>query len=90
MLYIKRSATIKNNKKCYNLKPLWGVVSRSRARAVNRGDIGSIPPAAVSKLRQFCSPPICLCLSEEKLNAGPFCPVSMPGEVKDPTQMCNL
>ena len=34
-------------------------------RTVNRGDGGSIPPTAVSKLRQFCLPHICLCLSEE-------------------------
>ena len=60
-------------------------------RTVNRGDGGSIPPAAVSKLRQFCSPHICLCLSEETLKAsGPFCLVSMPGEVKDPTQGVNV
>ena len=56
-------------------------------RPVNRGDGGSIPPTYVSKLRQFRSPHICLCLSEEILKAGgPFCLVSMPGEVKDPTQ----
>ena len=56
-------------------------------RTVNRGDGGSIPPAAVSKLRQFRLPHICLCLSEETLKAGgPFYLVSMPGEVKDPTQ----
>ena len=56
-------------------------------RTVNRGDGGSIPPTAVSKLRQFRSPHICLCLSEETLKAdGPFYLVSMPGEVKDPTQ----
>ena len=36
-------------------------------RTVNRGDGGSIPPAAISKLRQFRSPHIYLCLSE-----GPF------------------
>ena len=64
-------------------------------RAVNRGDSGSIPPAAISKLMQFRSPHISLCLLEEKLKAGgPFYLVSMPGEVKDPTQgrglMCNL
>jgi len=54
---------------------------------VNRGDGGSIPPTAVSKLTQFRSPHICLCLSEETLKAGgPFYVVSMPGEVKDPTQ----
>ena len=45
------------------------------------------PTYRVSKLRQF--------LSEETLKAaGPFYLVSMPGEVKDPTQgvklMCNL
>ena len=58
---------------------------------VNRADGGSIPPIAVSKLRQFHSPHICLCLSEETVKAGgPFCLVSMPGEVKDPTQGINL
>ena len=42
-------------------------------RTVNRGDHGSIPSTAVSKLRQFRSPHICLCLSEETLKAdGPF------------------
>ena len=60
-------------------------------RTVNRGDGGSIPPAAVSNLRQFRSPHICLCLSEETLKAGgPFCLVPMPGEVKDPTQWINV
>ena len=34
-------------------------------RTVNRGDGGSIPPTAVSKLRQIRSLRICLCLSEE-------------------------
>ena len=29
--------------------------------------------------------PLCQCLSEETLKAGPFYLVSMPGEVKDPT-----
>ena len=53
-------------------------------RTVNRGDGGSIPPTAVSKLRQFRSPHMCLCLSEETLKAdGPFYLVSMPGEIKD-------
>ena len=60
-------------------------------RTVNQGDGGSIPPTAVSKLRQFRSPQICLCLSEETLKAGgPFYLVSMPGEVKDPTQGVNV
>ena len=59
-------------------------------RTVNRGDCGSIPPNAVSKLRQFCSPHICLCLSEETLKAGgPFYLVSMPGEVKYPTPVVD-
>ena len=34
-------------------------------RTVNRGDDGSVPPTAISKLRQFHSPHICLCLSKE-------------------------
>ena len=42
-------------------------------RTVNRGDGDSIPSTAISKLRQFRSPHICLCLSEETLKAGgPF------------------
>ena len=57
---------------------------------VNRGDGGSIPPTAISKLRQFHSPHICLCLSEETLKAGdPFYLVCMPGELKDPIQGVN-
>ena len=57
---------------------------------MNRGDGGSIPPAAVSKLGQFNSPTICLCLSEETLKAGgPFYLVSMSGEVNDLTQGVN-
>ena len=35
--------------------------------------------------------PLCSCLSEETLKAvGPFYLVSMPGEVKDPTQGVNV
>ena len=60
-------------------------------RTVNRGDGGSIPPTAVSKLRQFRLPHIYLCLSEETLKVGgPFYPVSMPGEVKYPTLGVNV
>ena len=56
---------------------------------VNRGDGGSISHTAISKLRQFCPPHICL--SEAILKAGgPFYLVSMPGEVKYPTQGVNL
>ena len=60
-------------------------------RTVNRGDSGSIPPTAISKLRQFHLLHISLCLSEETLKAGgPFYLVSMPGEVKYPTQGVNV
>ena len=60
-------------------------------RTVNRGDGGSILPTAVSKLRQFRSPHICLCLSEETLKAGgPLYIVSMLREVKDLTQGVNV
>ena len=52
---------------------------------INRRDGDSIPPTTV--LKQFHSPHICLCLSEETLKAGgPFYLVSMPGEEKDHTQ----
>ena len=60
-------------------------------RTINRGDDGSIPPTAVSKFRQFRSPHICLCLSEETIKAGgAFYLMSMPGEVKDPMQRVNV
>ena len=45
----------------------------------------------VLKFTQFHSPHIYLCLSEETLKAdGPFYLVSMPGEIKDPTQGANV
>ena len=60
-------------------------------QTVNRGDSDSIPPTVVSKIRQFHSPHIYQCLLEETLKAGgPFYLVSMPGEVKDPTQGVNV
>ena len=60
-------------------------------RSVDRGDGGSIPPTTVSKLRQFRSSHICLCLSEDTLKAGgPFYLMSMPGEIKHPTQGVNV
>ena len=60
-------------------------------RTVNRGDGGSIPPAAISKLKQFNPPHICLCLSGKTLKAGgPFYLVSMPGEIMEPTQGVNV
>ena len=55
-------------------------------RTVNRGDGGSIPPATVSKIRQFRSPHICLSFGRDTKPVGPFYLVSMPGEVKYPTQ----
>ena len=39
-------------------------------RTINRGNGGSIPPTSISKVRQFRSPHICLCLSEETLVTG--------------------
>ena len=61
------------------------------SRTVNRGDGGSIPPTAVSKLKAILFHPTFACHSEETLKAGgPFYLVSMPGEVKDPTQRVNV
>ena len=76
----------------HDLRVIPGTVSKrerygepwSRGRApdsIKGTDGGSIPPTAISKLSQFRSPHICLCLSEETLKA--FYLVSMP--VKDPT-----
>ena len=49
------------------------------------------PPTAISKLGQFHSPHIYLCLLEETLKVGdPFYLVSLPGEVKDPTRGANV
>ena len=72
---------------------MWGAVFRRAVelRTVNRLDGGSIPPTAVSKLRQFRLPPHCLCLSEDTLKAGGlFYRVSMSGELKDPPQGVNV
>ena len=57
-------------------------------RTVNRGDDGSIPPAAISKLRQFRSPTVSF--GRDAKAEGPFCLVSTPGEVKDPTQGADV
>ena len=60
-------------------------------RSVSRGDGGSIPPTAVSKLRQFRSPHICLCLSEKTLRAvGVFYLLSVQEEVKDTIRKCII
>ena len=72
----------------HNLFKVLISIAGSGGRAVERrtvhcGDGGSIPSAAVLKLKQFRSPHIRLCLSEETLKAGcDFYLVSMPGEVK--------
>ena len=72
---------------CINVDSSGRAVER---RTVNRGDGGSISLAAILKLRQFCHPTFA-CLSEETLKAdGPFYLVSMPEEVKDPTQGVNV
>ena len=69
----------------------WSGGRAVERRNVSRGDVGSISPTTGSKRRHFRSPHICLCLSEDTLKAGgPFCVVSMPGEVKYPTQEVNL
>ena len=74
---------------CYQGRSGGRTVER---RTVNRGDSGSIPPTAISKLSfaiSFTSH--CLCLSEKTLKAGGlFYLVSMSGEVKDPTQGVNV
>ena len=57
-----------------------------KRRTVNRVEGGSIPPTAVSKLRQFLSPHIC---GRYTKIGGPFYLVSMPGEVKVPTLICS-
>ena len=67
---------------------LWMLICGERWSCGRAPDCQS---TAVSKPRQFRSPHICLCLSEKTLKAdGPFYLVSMPGEVKDPTQGVNV
>ena len=59
-------------------------------RTVNRGESGSIPPAAVSRLSQFRSPHIA-CVFRKRLKVGgPFYLVFTPGEVKDDIQGVNV
>ena len=57
---------------------------------IYRGDVGSIQPAAVLKFRQFRSPHIACVLEEALKTGGLFYLVSMPGEVKYPTQGVNV
>ena len=72
----------------YPWKTGWHVVE---CQTVNRRDCGSIRPTAILKRRQFHSPHICLCLSEETLKAGGlFYLVSMTWRIKDPTQGVNV
>ena len=78
-------------KKCYVVEKKGSGGRMVERPTVNRGDGGSIPSTAVSKHRQFRLPHISVCLSEETLKAGrPFYLVSMPGEVKYPTQGVNV
>ena len=51
-------------------------------RTVNRGDDGSVPPTAISKLRQFHSPHICLGLLEETKSWWSFLSGVYDGESK--------
>ena len=55
---------------------------------VNRGTVVQYHLLSVSKLRQFLSTHICMCLPEETLKlvkaSDSFYLVSMPGKVKDP------
>ena len=44
---------------------MWSGGRAVERQTVNWGDGGSIPPTAVSKLRQFNSPNICLCLGRD-------------------------
>ena len=88
-MYISRTKELKN---VSHIKYYVGSGGRAvERRTFNRGDGGSFLSIAVSKLRQFRSPYICLCLSEETLKAGvPFYVVSMPAEVKEPAQGVNV
>ena len=70
---------------------MWGAVAQRLERATdNRVVADSNPTEAVWKLWQFPLPHF-VSLSEETLKpVGPFYLVSMPGEVKDPTQGVNV
>ena len=60
-------------------------------RTFGRGDRGSKATCCRFKTWANLFTPLCSCLSEETLKAvGPFYLVSMPGEVKDPTQGVNV
>ena len=60
--------------------------SHDRAPDCQSKGSGSIPPAVISKFRQFHSPHICLCLSEETLKAGgPFYLVYVRGNKRSHT-----
>ena len=59
-------------------------------RTVNRGDGGSIPPTAVSKLSNFVHPIFACVFRKRTESRCPFYLVSMLGEVKDPTQGVNV
>ena len=64
---------------------LWGVVIlRLEHQTVGREDWCQSTYRSF-RLQQFFFIPLCLCLTGQKLTAvGPFCLVSVPGEVSDP------
>ena len=73
------------------LRPTAGgaVAERVRASTGDRTVDGSSPTSVNTFLFGTLAipfTPLCQCLSDETVKAvGPFYPVSMPGEVKDPT-----
>ena len=72
----------KQRHKFWLMNVVWSGGRAVERRSVNRGDGGSTPPTAVSKLRRFRLPHNCLCLSEETPKAGgPFYLVSMPAYI---------
>ena len=71
---------------------VWRLVAQCLEHTTEAREVaGSNPTGVASIHRQVHLPPHGLCVSEETLKAvGPFYPVSMPGEVKDPTGPKNV
>ena len=59
-------------------------------RAFGRRDQGLKPPAAILKLGQYRPPHFARVFWKTLKVVGPFYLVSMPGEIKDPTQGVNM
>ena len=72
----------------------WGALCQWLKRSIwDRGVLGVRILLAAFRFGTLAIPftPLCPCLSEETLNAvGLFYLVSMPGDVKDPTQRVNV